>query len=95
MMLFTEWWVWVAAGLVLAIAEVLVPGFIFAGFAIGAALTGVILGLGLPGAEWMSSSLVNALVVFAVLSVIAWIGLRLTMGVRHGQVKTIRHDIND
>lgn len=95
MALLTEWWVWVAAGLVLAIAEVLVPGFIFAGFAIGAVVTGGVIGLGLPPAGWMAASLINALVVFAVLSVVAWIVLRVTLGSRKGQVKTIHHDIND
>jgi hypothetical protein len=31
------WWVWLAAALGLAILEILVPGFIFLGFAVGAA----------------------------------------------------------
>lgn len=94
-MIYTEWWVWLGAGLVLAILEVLVPGFIFAGFAIGAIVTGGILGLGIPGSEWMSDSLINTLVVFAVLSVISWIALRRFVGVQEGQVRRIDHDIND
>ena len=32
------WWVWMAAALVLAIVEVLLPGFMLLGFAIGAAV---------------------------------------------------------
>lgn len=41
------WWVWVAAGLVLAILETLLPGFILLGFAIGAVLTGLTVAFGL------------------------------------------------
>jgi membrane protein implicated in regulation of membrane protease activity len=89
-------WVWIAAGLVIGILEVLIPGyFLFVGFAIGAVLTGVWLGLGLPGAGWMAASPGNALTVFAVLSLMAWLGLRQLMGVRGGQVKRIDRDIND
>ncbi len=84
------WWVWVVAGFGLGVLEVLVPGFIFLGFAIGAVLTGVLVGFGLLGAN------VPALVlVFAVLSVLAWLGLRATMGVRKGQVKIWDRDVND
>ena len=36
MVLWTEWWFWVSAALVLAILEVIVPGFFALGFAIGA-----------------------------------------------------------
>ena len=37
------WWIWLAAALVLAILEVVLPGFIFLGFALGAAITGILL----------------------------------------------------
>ncbi|MBW7920512.1 MAG: hypothetical protein H3C51_00230 [Rubellimicrobium sp.] len=88
--LWATWWVWVAAGLALAILEVLAPGYIFLGFAIGAVVTGVILATGLfpVTGGW-------ALVVFAVLSLVAYIGLRATSKRGHDQVKVIRHDIND
>lgn len=89
------WWVWVAAGLVLAIVELFAPGFFFAGFAIGAVLTGGIMGLGLPGSGWMGASPFNALIVFAVLSLIAWLALRAVVGVRKGQVRKIDRDINE
>lgn len=89
------WWVWIAAGLGLAILEVLAPGFLFAGFAVGAVVTGALIGLGIPGAGWMSASLVNALVVFAVISVLAWLAMRAMLGVRKGQMKRIDHDINE
>ncbi|WP_323035815.1 hypothetical protein [Pararhodobacter sp.] len=89
------WWVWVAAGLVLAILEVLVSGFLFAGFAVGAVITGVLIGLGIPGSGWMMASPFNALVVFAVLSAVAWLAMRMLVGVRHGQLKKIDRDINE
>ena len=38
------WWVWMALALLLGLAEVLLPGFIFLGFAVGAlVMTGVVL----------------------------------------------------
>ncbi|KPQ05206.1 MAG: Membrane protein implicated in regulation of membrane protease activity [Rhodobacteraceae bacterium HLUCCA12] len=89
------WWVWVALGLVLAIVELAVPGYLFVGFAIGAALTGAAIGLGVPGGAWMTQEPVNALMVFAVLSVVAWLVLRRTLGVRKGQTRRFDHDINE
>ena len=89
------WWVWIAAGLVLAILEVLVPGFLFAGFAVGAVVTGAWMGFGLPGTAWVAASLVDALVVFAIVSVVGWLGMRQVLGVRQGQMKRIDHDINE
>ena len=37
-MLWQVWWVWVAGGFLLGVLEVLAPGFIFLGFALGAVL---------------------------------------------------------
>ena len=88
--MWAVWWVWVVAGFGLGVLEVLVPGFIFLGFAIGAVLTGVLVGLGLLG-----GNLAALLLAFAVLSVLAWLGLRATMGVRGNQVKLWDKDIND
>ncbi len=84
------WWVWVVAGFALGVLEIIVPGFIFLGFAIGAVAVGVCLGLGLLG-----SNVPLLLLVFAVASVVAWFVLRQTMGVRQGQVKVWDKDIND
>lgn len=86
---------WVAFGLAVAILELFIPGYIFAGFALGAIATGIILGLGLPGAGWMGATLVNSILVFAVVSIIAWLVLRGTLGVRGGQKKTFDRDINE
>ncbi|MBQ4823646.1 hypothetical protein J4729_03650 [Leisingera sp. HS039] len=83
------WWVWGAAALVLAILEVLVPGFVFLGFAIGAAAVSLLL---LAGA---GLSLPPLLLIFAVLSLAAWLVMRRFFALPKGQVKTFNHDIND
>lgn len=90
MMLWTEWWVWMIAGAVMAILEVMIPGFILLGFAIGAVLTGVLLWLGLLG-----GSLAGLMLVFAIASLAAWLILRKVVGVRRGQVKLWDRDVND
>ncbi|WP_370206212.1 NfeD family protein [Pararhodobacter marinus] len=89
------WWVWIAAGLGLAILEVIVPGFLFAGFAVGAVITGALVWVGLPSTEWIVDSLVLSLLMFAVISVAAWLVMRAVLGVRQGQMKRIDHDINE
>ncbi|MCB2126568.1 MAG: hypothetical protein H6897_11925 [Rhodobacteraceae bacterium] len=78
------------AGAVLAILEILVSGFILLGFAIGAALTGLLLWLGVLG-----GSLATLILVFAVASLLAWLALRRASGVREGQVKVWDRDINE
>ena len=93
-MMWSQPWVWLAAALVLAILEMFVPAYVFLGFAIGAGLTGA--GLWLAGPEsGFATSLPMLLVVFAVLSLISWIVLRRVLGIRKGQVKIIKKDIND
>ena len=84
------WWIWLAGALVLAILEVALPGFIFLGFAIGAAITGVLLLI--PG---LTPSLPILLLIFAVLSLIAWLVLRRMFALPTGQVRTFNQDIND
>lgn len=88
--LLTIWWFWLAAALVLAILEVLAPGFIFLGFAIGAALVGIAL---LGPMQVLSVPMI--LLIFAALSLIAWLVLRRIFALPQGQVKTFDHDIND
>ena len=88
--LWSTWWAWMAAGLVLGILELLLPGYIFLGFALGAVAMGLLLATGiLPiTAPW-------ALVVFAVLSLLAYVVLRNSFKSGRGQVKIIDRDIND
>ncbi|WP_412550142.1 NfeD family protein [Shimia sp. MIT910701] len=88
--LLTAWWVWLAAALVLAILEVLAPGFIFLGFAIGAAVVGLAL---LGPIQLLSVPMI--LLAFAALSLVAWLVLRKLFALPKGQVKTFNHDIND
>ena len=84
------WWVWVVAGFGLGVLEVIVPGFIFLGFAIGAVVTGLLLLIGLVG-----HSLPLLILIFALTSLVAWLALRATIGVRKGQEKIWDKDIND
>ena len=90
MMLWQEWWVWVVGGIVLAVLEILAPGYVLLGFAIGAIATGALLWFGVLGA-----SLPVLLVVFAVVSLLTWLVFRKVFGLRRGQVKIWHDDIND
>ncbi|MEM6339907.1 MAG: hypothetical protein AAF729_02055 [Pseudomonadota bacterium] len=95
------WWIWLAAGLALAVIELLLPSFIFLGFAIGAAAMAVIVGI----LQMPMSGLVTllpspftpsfAIALFAGLSLLAWIGLRVVFGSPFANVRKIEHDIND
>jgi membrane protein implicated in regulation of membrane protease activity len=90
MLLWAEWWVWISAALVLATAEVLIPGYIFLGFAIGAGLMGLLILIGLSGI-----GLALTLVIFAVLSLLSYLAMRRFFALRKGQVKVWETDIND
>lgn len=89
MLIWTEWWFWMSAALALATLEVLVPSFISLGFAIGAFVMGVLALLG------VTFSLPLTLVVFAVASLIAYIGMRHFFALPKGQVKHWDRDINE
>ena len=90
MTLFTLWWVWVAAALVLGILEILLPGFVFLGFAIGAVLVGLmLLNTGL------TLSVPLLLLIFAALSLVAWLILRQVFALPKGQVTRFHDDVND
>ena len=83
------WWVWLSAAVVLGIIEVMVPAFVFLGFAIGAAVVGVLLAVGVPmTAAW-------SLVVFAVLSVVGYGVLRVALGKSRGDVRVVTKDVNE
>ena len=91
-MIWAIWWVWIIAALALATLEVVAPAQIFLGFAIGALGVGAALLVGVPG---LANSLPLTSLVFAVLSLVAWIGVRRMVGVRDGQVKVWEKDINE
>jgi len=88
-MMWGVWWVWMVAGFALGVLEVLAPGFIFLGFAIGAVATGLLVAIGITG------SLPLLLLVFAVLSFVAWLILKRFFGRVEGQVKLWDRDVND
>ena len=90
MPLYSEWWVWMSAALALATLEVIVPAWIFLGFAAGALAMGVLLLIGITG-----MSLPITLVVFALLSLGAYLAMRKIFGLRTGQVKIWDRDINE
>ena len=83
------WWVWVVFGVALGVLEVLVPGFIFLGFAIGAVVTGGLVGIGVVG-----GNVPLLVLVFAVLSLAAFLVLRRVVGVTKVQTKVWDKDIN-
>lgn len=86
--LWQLWWIWAAASLVLAMLEMVVPGFIFIGFACGAALVALLVLLPVdPG-------LTALLAIFAGLSLLAWIVLRRLFRKRDDQTRVIHEDIN-
>jgi len=88
-MTWMVWWIWVAFGIGLGILEVIVPGYIFLGFAIGAVMTGVLIGLGL------TASVSVLILTFGLISLASWFVLRQLFGVRRGQVKIWDRDINE
>lgn len=90
MVLWQEWWVWIVLGVTLAVAEVMLPGFVLLGFAIGAALVGLLLLIGLLG-----GNLYVLILIFAIASLVAWVALRRLVGIRKGQVKIWDRDINE
>jgi membrane protein implicated in regulation of membrane protease activity len=88
-MLLSQWWVWLSLAAVLGIVEVLLPGFVFLGFSIGAVTVGLLLALGvtLPPA-W-------SLVLFALLSLAGYLLLRAYLGKSAGDVRVVEKDINE
>ena len=89
MALLDQWWVWMSASLLLATLEVLVPGYVFLGFALGA------LGVGLLMTVVSLGGIATMLLIFAVLSLAAYLGLRRVFGLKPGSVKVWDRDINE
>ena len=90
MPIWAEWWAWFSAALALVTLEVILPGYIFLGFAVGASIVGLVLLIGLAGLglPWL-------LVIFAVCSGVAYLAMRRFFGLKGGQVKIWERDIND
>lgn len=90
MMPWQEWWIWISAGVVLAILELVVSGYVLLGFAVGAVVTGIVIWAGLLGAD-----LSPTLLVFAVASLLGWLVLRRVFGLPRDNARIIDRDIND
>lgn len=90
MIFWSIWWIWLSAALLLGIVEILLPGFVFLGFAIGALIVSLLLLA--VGAVFTLPVLV---LIFAAFSLVAWLVLRKVFALPRGQVKTFNHDIND
>ena len=90
MPLWTEWWGWMSGALILATLEVLIPGYIFLGFAIGAGVMGLLILLGVS-----ATGLALTLVIFAILSLVSYLAMRKYFGLKTGQVKIWDTDVND
>ena len=88
LMLWQLWWVWLAAGLGLAILEVVAPGFIFLGFAVGAVVVSLLVLLPL------NLGLTALLAIFAAASLVAWLVLRKLFRSTDDQTRIIHEDIN-
>ncbi|MEP5730113.1 MAG: hypothetical protein ABJL67_12170 [Sulfitobacter sp.] len=83
------WWIWVCIALGLGVVELLAPGFIFLGFAIGALVMALIVAV-------ISLSSVSAmLALFAILSLIAWVALRSAFRKQSSGARIVTHDINE
>lgn len=88
-MIWQEWWVWAAIAIGLVILELIVTGYIFLGFAVGAAFLSIVFFLG------FGPSLPVSALLFAVASLVAWIVARKVFGLKNSGVKTFDHDINE
>lgn len=85
----TLWWVWVCIALALGVVELLAPGFIFLGFAIGAIImAGIVAFFGISNAPAL-------LALFAILSLLAWIALRLAFRNQSSGARIVTRDINE
>lgn len=85
----TLWWVWLCAALLLGVVELLLPGSIFLGFALGALAMALIVALFAP------MNVASLLALFAVLSLLAWIGLRLVFRRQSSGARIVTRDINE
>ena len=90
-----EWWAWGLLAALMGILELVLPGYIFLGFAISAAAMAGVFLIGEPVSGWLPEGLPALAVIFAVLSILTWIALRAMFRLPKGQVRTFDYDIND
>jgi membrane protein implicated in regulation of membrane protease activity len=87
---WTLWWVWLVLAALLGVAEMLLPGFILLGFAIGALVMALLAATGLTG-----SSFALSVLIYAVASVVAWWWLIRMFRRDRGNVRVWDRHIND
>ena len=83
------WWVWLGAAIALALLETLVPGFIFLGFAAGAAIMAGLVALSVPIGP------AGLFALFTGLSLLTWFVLRRIFRAPNDQTRIIDEDINN
>jgi inner membrane protein len=86
---------WFAFGVVLGIVELLVPGFVFLGFAIGAAVVSLVLLLIGPTVFEGVAGIAYLAVVWAVASYAAWTSIRKLPSARAANSRVVDRDINE
>ncbi|QFT60178.1 hypothetical protein FIU94_15230 [Sulfitobacter sp. THAF37] len=85
----TLWWVWICIALALGVLELLTPGFIFLAFGLGAIIMAGLV-LVLP-----TGNVPALLALFAILSLLVWIGLRYAFRRQSSGARIITRDINE
>ncbi|MDR0809420.1 MAG: hypothetical protein LBE86_09925 [Gemmobacter sp.] len=85
-----DWWIWFVGGVAIGALEVMLPGYYFVGFMAGGIMTGLVMWSGL-----FILSLPMQILVFALISLAAWGGLRRALPLQRGEVKRWTRDIND
>ena len=83
------WWIWLCGSLALGVIELLVPGTIFLGFSLGALAMAVFVAVMPP------TTVAALLAIFAALSLIAWVVLRMVFRRQSSGARVIKRDIND
>ncbi len=83
------WWVWICAALALALVELVAPASIFLGFSIGALTMAGVVTL----SDITNTSALLAL--FAGLSLIAWIALKVIFRRQSSGARIVKRDINE
>jgi membrane protein implicated in regulation of membrane protease activity len=85
----TLWWIWLSLALILGLVEVLLPGNIFLGFALGAlGMVPMVLVFSDPNTSFL-------LALFAGLSLAAWVILRVVFRYQSSGARIVTRDINE
>jgi membrane protein implicated in regulation of membrane protease activity len=83
------WWVWLSAALALALIELVLPTSIFLGFSLGAlVMAGVVAFTAITNTSAL-------LALFAALSLVAWIALKIAFKSQSSGARVVTRDINE